>query len=482
MKFRVSETFAVPNLGGNGLRHVVDGTRALDTTYWDTADMRLARRGHTLRYRTSEDATNRWTMALGQRDAPSLLPRREIDGEGAPDIPPDAFVDALLGVTDGRALMAVARMRSEQHQASVEDAEGRRLLTIEDDRVAIVERNRTTGSFREVSVAVAHDSHGKRALRRAIRRLRDNGAGEPDSVPTLKRAVGSIAQRETAALPGDATVEELVQFSVRDGLDQLFAHDPAVRLDLGPEDIHQARIATRRLRANLRTLRPLLDRRTVDYLRHEIRWAGQLLGEVRDLDVLRASFTRSLEHAPISRGSEVIDAVKAERAAAHCDLVAAMRSPRWQTMLRLLDAAAVLPPLRATIAPTDDAGEAVPRLLRKSWRRLERCVADAPVRPNGWHEVRKAAKSTRYAAEILEPLLGGATHQLARDTERIQTELGRTQDDAVARAWLDDHGRTGSLHSTTQRMARHYDGPSGGKPRHWKKLWQSARRSAQAVA
>ena len=55
VKFRVSDGFTVPHLGGKGLRHVAAGSRTLDAVYWDTTDMRLARRGHTIRHRVSDD-------------------------------------------------------------------------------------------------------------------------------------------------------------------------------------------------------------------------------------------------------------------------------------------------------------------------------------------------------------------------------------------------------------------------------------------
>ena len=483
VKFRVSDAFALPDLGGHGLRQIAGASRSLDTTYWDTADMRLARRGHTLRYRESDDGSkNQWTLKLGGRDDSPLWQRREVDREGEPDSPPEAIVDALLGVTEGRALAAVARMRSDQHRAWVEDSEGQRLLTVEDDRVAVIERNRLAGSFREVEVELTDATQGRPALRRAIRVLRHAAAGEPDPTPKLVRALGSVAEREAApALRRKATIEELVRFTVRDGLDQLLLHDPAVRLDLGPEDVHQARIATRRLRANLRTLRPLLDRRTVEDLRKEIRWAGQILGKVRDLDVLRESFAHSLEGATTSDGAALVAAVDAERAAAHRCLVDEMRTPRWQSMLHLIDAAAVLPPLRTTIAPTSEASDAAHSLLRKSWRRLERRVATASASPTGWHEVRKAAKSTRYAAETFEPLLGRDTRPLARSAERIQTRLGRDQDNVIARGWLEDHSRAGPIAATAQQLVQHYAGDDGKRPRNWKKLWQQARRSARTI-
>ena len=484
VKFRVIDAFALPDLGGRGLRQIVGASRSLDTTFWDTADMRLARRGHTLRYRESDDGSkNQWTLKLGGRGDSPLLERREVDREGASDSPPDDIVDALQGVTDGQALRAVARMRSDQHRGWVENEEGDRLLTVEDDRVSVIERNRLAGTFREVEVELTDATQGKNALRRAIRLLRNAAAGDPDPTPKLVRALGSVAQRETTPpLRRKATVEELVRFTVRDGLDQLLLHDPAVRLDLGPEDVHQARIATRRLRANLRTLRPLLDRRTVEDLRKEIRWAGQLLGKVRDLDVLLESFAGSLEGTRASDGAALIAAVETERAAAHRCLVDEMRTPRWQSMLRMLDAAAVLPPLRTTIAPTSGVSDAAHSLLRKSWRRLEQRVAAAPESSTGWHEVRKAAKSTRYAAETFEPLLGRDTRPLARNAERIQTRLGREQDTVVAREWLKDHSRAGPIASTAQRLAQHYEGDSGTRPKNWKKLWKQARQSARTIA
>jgi CHAD domain-containing protein len=483
VKFRVSDAFALPDFGGGGLRHVDGPSRSMVTTYWDTADLRLARRGHTARYRESDDGSkNHWTLKLGGRGGSSLLQRREVDREGRPDSPPGDIVDALLGVTDGRALTAVARMRSDQHQAWVDDKEGHRLLTVEDDRVAVIERSQVAGSFREVEVELSDATHGGNALRRAIRVLRNATDGDPDPTPKLVRVLGSVAKRETMPpLRRSATVEELVRFTVQDGLDQLLLHDPGVRLDLGPEDVHQARIATRRLRANLRTLRPLLDRRSVDDLRNEIRWAGQALGKVRDLDVLRASFARSLDGTAASDGAALIAAVEAERTAAHRCLVEEMRTPRWQSMLRKLDAAAVLPPLRTTIAPTSDARDAAHPLLRKSWRRLEQRVAAAPESPSGWHEVRKAAKSTRYAAELLEPLLGKATRPLARNAERIQTQLGREQDNVIARAWLQEHARAATIGPTTQKLAEKYSAHAGDKPRRWKELWKQARRSARTL-
>ena len=67
---------------------------------------------------------------------------------------------------------------------------------------------------------------------------------------------------------------------------ELIAHDPGTRLGDDPEELHQARVATRRLRAVLRAARPLLDPGWTESLRAELSWLGGALGPVRDLDVL----------------------------------------------------------------------------------------------------------------------------------------------------------------------------------------------------
>ena len=49
------------------------------------------------------------------------------------------------------------------------------------------------------------------------------------------------------------------------------------------------RVAVRRLRAILRASRPLFEAKWVKGLRSELDWLGTVLGEARDLDVLRGS-------------------------------------------------------------------------------------------------------------------------------------------------------------------------------------------------
>lgn len=80
--------------------------------------------------------------------------------------------------------------------------------------------------------------------------------------------------------PGGAETATL-QAMIAVQLGRILAHDPGARLGDDPEDVHQLRVATRRLRAFLRAARPLLEKSWAEDLRAEPGWLGGALGPVR---------------------------------------------------------------------------------------------------------------------------------------------------------------------------------------------------------
>src|SRR5438105_15341635 len=99
-----------------------------------------------------------------------------------------------------------------------------------------------------------------------------------DVAPPARASVGPVTPTG-----GVATV-------IRDALDasvqRLLLADPIARVGEDPEGVHQARVATRRLRSDLRTFAPLLDPAWVTSLRDELRWLGAELGGAREAEVL----------------------------------------------------------------------------------------------------------------------------------------------------------------------------------------------------
>jgi hypothetical protein len=107
-----------------------------------------------------------------------------------------------------------------------------------------------------------------------------------------------------------STAREVIRFGIARSVSNLIDHLQGTVSGTDAEALHQARVATRRMRSDLRTFGPLLDLDWTSRLRDELRWIGSSLGEVRDLDVLL----------------EVLDGLVDDEPSLSPDSVAALRS------------------------------------------------------------------------------------------------------------------------------------------------------------
>lgn len=249
---------------------------------------------------------------------------------------------------------------------------------------------------------------------------------------------------------------------IRDALDdsvqRLLGADPLARVGDDPEGVHQARVATRRLRSDLRTFGPLLDPAWVTPLRAELRWLGGELGVAREAEVLLGHL-RDHAHAA---GSDIegdarsfLTAALDEHDAAQLRVLAALRTPRYLDLVDRLVQGAMAPPLR----PEGDTARRrnVVRLARRPWKHLAReykALGSEPSDP-ALHALRIRAKRARYAVEAVAGAVGGEQpRKFAAALTDLQTVLGRHQDAIVAQAWL--HQRAGRPNVTRSSMRETY--------------------------
>src|SRR5438105_6166939 len=273
-------------------------TKKLDATYYDTRDLRLARAGVSLRHRVGDDPP--WTVKRPAGESGPVMSRREIPFDGpAGTIPPEAAA-LVRAYARGEALVPVARLKTERSRVGLKIA-GTPVAEIADDEVSVYHGRRLASRFREVEVEVEEEAPDKLPPA-VVERLRDAGAGAPDKTPKVVRALGP---RALEPLPGlvtavgpDSTMGEVVRVAVGNALARIVAHDPGVRLGDDPEDVHQARVGTRRLRSDLRTFRPLLVEDWSEPLRDELSWLADALGTVRDADVLTERLRRQAAELP----------------------------------------------------------------------------------------------------------------------------------------------------------------------------------------
>jgi CHAD domain-containing protein len=221
---------------------------------------------------------------------------------------------------------------------------------------------------------------------------------------------------------------------------RLIRHDSVMRLDADPEGVHQARVATRRLRSDLRTFGPLVEPEFASALRDELGWLAGILGDVRDGDVLLARLRRRTSDLPeVDRqaADAVLETLQADRDAAHATLLEALTSRRYVELLDRLVDAANDPTLRKEA--DEPAAVVVPGLVRRPWHKLAKrvkAVADTPS-DEKLHAVRIRTKRVRYAAEAAAPIVGKQARTFAQAAADLQDVLGDLNDAVVAAAWLD---------------------------------------------
>jgi CHAD domain-containing protein len=243
-----------------------------------------------------------------------------------------------------------------------------------------------------------------------------------------------LASRSPATAP---TAAEAVRATLADGVARLQANETLARAG-DVEAVHQMRVAVRRLRSDLRTLKPLLDADWTDELSESLRPLAASLGAVRDLDVLVARLEARAADLSEDLGA-LIGGLHELRDMARGALVESLGSPPHAELVARVVSAARDPQLSPLAA--FPAIEVVPPLVSAGWRRLARrgdrlatALAADPNVPDDAdvHRVRILAKRARYAAEaaqrVLGPRRGRAAARFARRLAAAQQLLGEHQD------------------------------------------------------
>jgi CHAD domain-containing protein len=215
---------------------------------------------------------------------------------------------------------------------------------------------------------------------------------------------------------------------------EILCHDPGVRLDLDPEDVHRLRVAVRRARAVLRAARPVLDPGWSEPLRAELKWLGGALGPRRDLDVLVGHLRQQiaeLDQPERTAASMLVDRLDEEREGAQALALEALASDRYYRLLDALEAAARGPRVRRAEISLRKLADREFTRLRKVAERLGPESADDEL-----HRARILGKRSRYTAELAEAEIGKPARKVVARAKRFQDVLGAHQDAIVAEARL----------------------------------------------
>src|SRR3712207_1413364 len=231
---------------------------------------------------------------------------------------------------------------------------------------------------------------------------------------------------------------------------KLYKHLPGALEGDDPHDVHQARVATRRLRASLQATAPAYRNKPVMRLRKQLRRLAQALGTVRDYDVLLQRIREDVEELPeVERPplQVVVDQIQRERDAAHAALVADIQHKRTAALLDNLNNFLLCP-----IEDVQARGDDLPLLVRHYagsaiWQRFEEVRRFETLMPQAsstqLHDLRIACKHLRYTLELFESALPKAVEDSLERVTAMQEHLGVVHDIDVAIEYFGNrHGQT----------------------------------------
>jgi CHAD domain-containing protein len=418
----------------------------LVAVYYDTADLRLAADRVALRRRTGgSDAGWHVKRYRGADDRDEVqLPL----GRGA--AVPAAVAAEVRAVSRGATLRPMVRMTTRRTEWPLTAPDGTVLALIADDDVTtdLIADPAAGQHWRELEVELVEGDRD--LLRRVDKKLRKAGATRSADPAKIARALdGRWPDADpVAGPPGSAAA--VVGDYVRAQRDAIVGYDPRVRRD-EPDAVHKMRVATRRLRSTVKTFRPLWDRAATDHLRAELKWLAEVLGKVRDAEVMADRLRRSLDRLPPELvigpvAARLTGGLQAQAAKDHRSLVTALNGRRYAALLDELDALLAAEPTEHGLRP---AAVYVPHRVKRTVATVNELLdaaekAEPGVRPlpgvldrdTALHEARKSAKQARYAAEAAAPVGGDGAAALVAAMEDLQELLGDQHDSVVTRDLL----------------------------------------------
>jgi CHAD domain-containing protein len=454
-KYEMPVGFVLPEQLAEGVTLGDPVVHELRAVYYDTPDLRLARDRVALRRRTGGTDAG-WHVKRYQSDDERDERQLPLGRSGAV---PAAVTAEVRAVSRGARLRPMVTINTTRTERPLLAPDGRVLALVADDVVSTeVTADPAAGQqWRELEVELVD---GDRVLLKEVdRRLRGAGAARSADPAKIARALdGGWPDGPAAAGPAGSAAAVVGDY-LRAQRDAMVAYDPRVRRDL-PDSVHKMRVASRRLRSALRTFRPLYDRTAADRLRAELRWLAEVLGQVRDAEVMAARLDAALAAEPPELvlgpvAARLGDGLRARTATQRRALVAVLDGRRYAALLDDLDELLAAPPSERGRRPAE---QELPRRVRRTVRTVDRLLAAAdragsatgsvtgpPLpgvldRDEALHEGRKGAKKARYAAEAVAPAAGKPARLLAAAMEDLQELLGDHHDSVVTRDLLRQAG------------------------------------------
>ena len=446
-------TLALETGDGGTVTALARTPRRLVDSYLDTDDWRIAHAGFVVRTRrrgrqdevTLKDTRPAERSGLRQRlEVTEVLPASGLAALG-PDGPVGRRLRAIVGT---RRLHEVLQVRTRRRPFALRVGGVDAAEVALDDTIIVVGNGQRPMQLRRVEVEVHPEWLD--ALEPIVDQLRASCGLQPARLSKFEAGLLALGEEipgtpdlGPADVSATSTMGELAFAVLRRQLAVLRDKEPGTRLGEDPEELHDMRVATRRLRAAFSLFESVLPVRA-QVFREELGWLGRLLGAVRDLDVQQQGLAEmaaqgadaiagayGTDHDPLADLAAVLER---ERQAARAEMLSGLDSFRWDRLVKGLTVMAQQGPARRSLATRVPAEIGMPELVLARHRKVAKAARAAKRSGvvSDFHRLRIRCKRLRYALEFSADVYGGRTTRFVRELTVLQDELGEMQDAEVA--------------------------------------------------
>jgi triphosphatase len=417
-------------------------------TYLDTEDWRIYRAGFALRVRSGSGKTQATLKSLNsastevadRREFSETLENSESESIRQSIWPVGTRIHALSGA---RALRPLFEIRTSRERFAIrKENEAQQLGEIALDETVISHpHGAPRTSMHCVEVEALTETH--EPLQSVVKTLERDCALEAAFDSKFSRGLKSAGlvpepapEFAPTAVDASMTMAEVALANLRRCLSAWHLHKPGARLGDDPEELHDLRVAGRRLEMILRQFRSSLPTSLLR-IRPTLRTVLRALGHARDLDVALSeleTFSREVPKTDRDSVEPLKQHLVSERARARARMLSVLDSIWVQKNLQELTSLLAEPPAASQQSSSELALNVSPELIRRRYRKLRKGAdllrSDASM--EAYHEVRGQVKKLRYTLEAVAVIYGKPANEMLRALRRWQEKLGVQQDAGVA--------------------------------------------------
>jgi len=266
--------------------------------------------------------------------------------------------------------------------------------------------------------------------------------------------------KSPGVMPGDPLAESGRKV-MRYHFAQMLLHENGTRLGEDIEELHDMRVATRRMRAAMEVFKEAFAPKAIKPHLKGLRTTGRALGRVRDLDVFLEKANKYLSEQPPDFHPGLLPLLSAwekQRELDRQEMLTYLDSERYQSFKEIFfdflsTAGAGARAIHQDNPSPNLVKEIVPELV---YARLGVVRAFDAILDNATieqlHALRIEFKKLRYTVEFFREVLGETSKAVIDDIKKMQDHLGDLNDAQVATEILRDFLTQWDFHETTKPL------------------------------